>query len=73
MRLIIATGNAHKLEEYQQLFPDLDLGSLAEFPPMAPVVEDADDFVGNAILKAVSAHTHTGIACLADDLSLIHI
>lgn len=67
MRVVIATGNAHKLEEYGQLLPDFELESLAAFPPMAPVEEDAPDFIGNAIIKAQAAHRHTGAVCLADD------
>ncbi len=66
-RLVVATGNAHKLGEFRQLLPGLPLASLADFPPMPEVVEDAPDFAGNAVLKARAAHAHTGAPCLADD------
>ena len=65
--LLIATGNAHKLEEYGELLPGIPLCSLAEFPLAPEVVEDAPDFTGNAILKAAAAHAHTGRPALADD------
>ncbi len=66
-RLVVATHNAHKLGEFQQILPGLPLASLADFPPMPPVIEDAPDFAGNAIKKACAAHAHTGAICLADD------
>ena len=58
--LVIATGNTHKVEEYGLLFPGIPLASLAGFPPMPEVEENAPDFVGNAIIKAKAAHEHTG-------------
>ena len=68
--LVIATGNAHKVEEYARLFPSIPLRSLAEFEPMPEVIEDAPDFVGNAILKAKAAYKHTGKPVLSDDSGL---
>lgn len=68
--LVIATGNAHKVEEYARLFPGIPLRSLAEFDPMPEVVEDAPDFVGNAILKARAGYQHTGQPTLSDDSGL---
>jgi XTP/dITP diphosphohydrolase len=69
-RLVIATGNAHKVEEYGMLLPGIPVGSLSEFPPMPDVDESAPDFIGNAILKARAAHFHTGEIVLSDDSGL---
>ncbi|MBV71835.1 MAG: non-canonical purine NTP pyrophosphatase, RdgB/HAM1 family [Myxococcales bacterium] len=69
-KLVVATGNAHKLDEYRALLPGIQLASMSEFPPMEPVEEDAPDFIGNAILKALAVHSHTGLAALADDSGL---
>ena len=33
MRLLVATGNAHKLEELAELLPGIPLCSLKDFPP----------------------------------------
>lgn len=66
-RLLIATGNPGKVRELAALLPDLPLASLAEFPDAPEVVEDAPDFVGNAIKKARSAYAHSGLVSLADD------
>jgi len=48
-RATVCTGNPHKLEEFQALFPDWELELLgdAEFPP-----EDGVTFADNAKLKA---------------------
>ncbi len=65
--LVVATGNAHKLEELRVLLPGIPLASLADFPAAPEPVEDAPDFAGNAIIKARAAHARTGQLCLADD------
>ena len=67
MILVIATSNAHKLDEYRTLLPGIPLRALSDWPDAPDPVEDAPDFVGNAIIKAKSAHAHTGLPCLADD------
>src|ERR1041384_2243252 len=52
--LIIATRNAHKVEEIRNILssPYCFL-SLRDFPDAPPVVEDANAFAGNATKKAV--------------------
>lgn len=65
--LVLATNNAHKISEYKEILPGIPLRSLAEFPPMAEVDETADDFEGNAVLKARAVFAHTGLPALADD------
>ena len=74
MKLIIASNNAHKMREIQQI-----LG--AEFPDMVTlkqsgleidVVEDGDTFAANAIKKAEEVQKASGYpAALADDSGLI--
>ncbi|MCA9547762.1 MAG: non-canonical purine NTP pyrophosphatase [Myxococcales bacterium] len=66
-RLLIATGNPHKLDEFRALLPGLPLVGLDDFPPGPEVIESAPDFAGNAIIKAVAAYEHTGLISLADD------
>ncbi len=65
--LLIASGNAHKLEEFQALLPGLPLVGLSDYPDAPDVDETAPDFAGNAILKAQAAHAHSGLISLADD------
>lgn len=65
--VVLATNNAHKISEYKEILASVALLSLADFPPMAEVEETADDFEGNAILKAEAVYAHTGTPALADD------
>ena len=69
--LVIATGNAGKLKEIQQILAPFQwqVRSQKEF-----AISDADEtglsFVENAILKARHACAHTGLPALADDSGL---
>ena len=65
MRIVLATRNAHKVEEMQQLLPDL---ALLPLPSDAPDPEETGaTFLDNARIKALSAALHTGLPALADD------
>ena len=65
MQIILATRNAHKVEEMQQLLPDL---MLLPLPADAPDPEETGaTFLENARIKALSAARHTGLPALADD------
>lgn len=71
--VVIATNNEHKLEEISRMLTPVtgwyfvSLGSCGTFPEP---VEDADDFEGNARIKALAARDNTGFAALADDSGL---
>ena len=73
MILVAATANAGKLRELRTLLADpaLDLRSLADYPELAPVVEDGDTFLANARLKAHAVARHTRLPALADDSGLV--
>jgi XTP/dITP diphosphohydrolase len=63
--LIVATRNEHKLREFRELLPGVELEPLSpevELPP-----EDALSFSENALGKARAAHAATGRAAIADD------
>ena len=70
--LILATGNAGKVDELRALLDDLDLALLpaSDLEDSLTVVEDANTLVGNARKKARAYHEHTGHAALADDTGL---
>ncbi len=75
--LIIATGNAHKVEEIRAILGGgFDYRTLKEFPGAPEAVEDAGTFAGNATKKAVSLakwiRTRAGkeAMVLADDSGL---
>ncbi len=68
-RLLLATGNRHKLIEVREILAPLGIAVLAPadigYDP--DVDETADSFDGNAILKAEAGLAATGLPCVADD------
>lgn len=71
MKLIFATGNAHKLQEVQAVLGDAftlvtpaQVGITEEIPEEAPTLE------GNALQKARYLYERTGADCFADDTGL---
>lgn len=70
MKMVVASGNRHKIEEIQVVLPDdvtlvpqTDLG-------IAEVAETGLTFVENAILKARNAAAASGLPAIADDSGL---
>ena len=72
MKLIIATRNAHKLEEIHDIFDfaNLEVLSAFDFPEVPDVVEDGETLEENAKKKAVEIALATGCWALADDSGL---
>jgi len=66
VKTYVATKNAGKLAEMRAIFAGsvLELETYADY---AAVVEDAGDYVGNALLKARAIAAYTGMAAVADD------
>jgi len=67
--LVLATTNAHKVDEMRVLLQDLPvrLVGLDAFPAYPEPDETGDTFGENARIKAVAAALHTGEMALADD------
>lgn len=73
MKLLIATRNAHKLDEIRAILsrPGLTLLGVAELGrPLPEVVEDAGTFTGNALKKARMLCAASELWTLADDSGL---
>lgn len=72
MKLVIATRNAHKLEEISAIFDfqGLEVLSAFDFPDVPDVIEDRDTLEGNAAKKAVETAEATGCWAMADDSGL---
>ena len=73
MKFILATKNLKKLKELRRIQLPLGHEVISEGDlqkPLAEVVEDADSFEGNALLKARAARKQTGLAAVADDSGL---
>lgn len=68
-RILLATGNAHKLREVREILEPLGIGVIApdEVGGLDEVVEDGATFAANAIKKAEAGCAATGLWCLADD------
>jgi XTP/dITP diphosphohydrolase len=81
-RLVLATRNAHKVEELRAILaealPDAGIGldldtelvGVTSFPDVEDVVESGVTYAENALLKARSVCAATGLAALADDSGL---
>jgi XTP/dITP diphosphohydrolase len=66
-RIVLGTGNAHKVVELAAILGPLLPGiEFLRYEGPSPV-EDADTFVGNAMIKARAAHRETGLPAIADD------
>lgn len=74
-RLLVATGNVSKGKEILEILRpaglDLEVVTLADFPPMEEVEETGETFMENAHLKASAALAHTAVMALSDDGGLV--
>ena len=62
-QIVVATANAHKVEEYKKLIGDqqVELLSLLDYPGCPEIIENGSSFEENASLKAVAASKYCGI------------
>ena len=70
MRLVVATGNAHKLREIAEIFTEFEVVSQKEMGFNEEVEEDGTTFAENALIKARAASKALGCIALADDSGL---
>lgn len=69
-KLVVATGNAHKLKEIAQIFTEYEIVSQKEAGFDEDVEETGVTFAENALIKARSASRALGVIALADDSGL---
>ena len=71
-KIIAATHNQHKLEEYRELLDgqDLEIVSLNDYPEYAEPEENGKTFEENANIKALSGTNYCDILTFADDSGL---
>lgn len=70
-KLVIATNNAHKLEEISAILGNqIELLSLKDIHCDVDIPEDSDTLEGNAIQKARFVYENYGYDCFADDTGL---
>ena len=69
--LVMATNNAHKLEEVRQILGSaFTVKSLNDIGCTEDIPETADTLEGNALEKALYIREHYGVDCFADDTGL---
>jgi len=71
-KIIIATGNPHKLKEIKEFLKDLpyQLLGLNEYPDFPEIEETGDSLLENALIKARTIHNITGLPSIGDDTGL---
>ncbi len=69
-RLVVASGNAHKLREIAQIFTDFEVVSQKQAGFDEEVEETGVTFMENALIKAEAAAKALGLPTLADDSGL---
>jgi len=70
-KLVVATNNAHKLEEIAAILGDeMELLSLKDINCHADIPETADTLEGNARQKAMYIYENYGMDCFSDDTGL---
>ncbi|OIR46311.1 RdgB/HAM1 family non-canonical purine NTP pyrophosphatase [Corynebacterium sp. NML130628] len=75
VKLLVASNNAKKLKELQQVLDDcgidgVELVPLGEVEPYPEPKEDGLTFEANALIKARAGVAATGLPCVADDSGL---
>ena len=69
-RLVVATGNAHKLQEIAAIFPNFEVVSQKQMGFNEEVEETGATFAENALIKARAASKALGMIAIADDSGL---
>ncbi len=70
IRLVVASGNAHKLREIAEIFPEFEVCSQKEMGFDEEVEETGTTFAENALIKARAACKALGVMVIADDSGL---
>jgi XTP/dITP diphosphohydrolase len=69
-RIVVASGNAHKLKEIAEIFPAYEIVSQKSAGFFGEVEETGDTFAENAKIKAEAVAKALGVPALADDSGL---
>ncbi len=73
MKIVLATGNRKKIDEFRAMFEDtgLRVQTLGDYPGLALPPEEGLTFEENALEKARFVVRATGVAVLSDDSGLV--
>ena len=74
IKIVLATNNSHKVSEFSSAFAQMgveaELLTVKETGFQGEIIEDADSFDGNALIKAKTLCEYTGLVAIADDSGL---
>ncbi|MDU1911256.1 XTP/dITP diphosphatase [Fusobacterium sp.] len=73
MKIFLATGNKHKIEEITAIFKNvknIEILSIKDGIDIPEVIEDGDTFEANSAKKALEIAKYTGMITIADDSGL---
>ena len=68
--LILASNNAHKVEEIKSILDDYKILTLKDIGYYEDIIEDGTTFEENALIKARTIAEYSGKAAIADDSGL---
>lgn len=71
MKIVLATANKGKIEEFKKLMPDDDVITFKELVGDIDIVEDKDSFKGNAIKKAQTIYDEIKKSNFKEDFVVI--
>ena len=74
IKIVLATNNSHKVGEFRAAFEqmgvEVELLTIKDTAFRGEIIEDADTFDGNALIKAKTLCESTGLVAIADDSGL---
>lgn len=74
IKIVLATNNSHKVGEFRAAFEqmgvEVELLTIKDTDFRGEIIEDADTFDGNALIKAKTLCESTGLVAIADDSGL---
>lgn len=74
IKIVLATNNSHKVSEFRSAFAQMgveaELLTVKETGFQGEIIEDADSFDGNALIKARALCEYSGLVAIADDSGL---
>ncbi|MFT6815571.1 MAG: XTP/dITP diphosphohydrolase [Sphingobacteriales bacterium] len=70
-KLVVATNNAHKLDEIRSKLSSLEVLSLKDIEFFEEIPEDGDTLEANSLQKAKHIHDRYKLDCFADDTGLM--
>ena len=66
-RIVLASGNAHKIKEISQMLPEFEVVGYKELGFDQEIIEDGKTFYENALIKAKTVSDALNLPALADD------